>query len=78
MWRAFGAYGFRSWRERLSGIPQKRNEMMIKVIGLIFVILCMTMIVWTIIEYAFGTGFDQDKKLMDNIKKYDKKDDRNN
>jgi|TARA_B110000908_G_C10260299_1_gene458729 hypothetical protein len=52
--------------------------MMIKVIGLIFVILCMTMIVWTIIEYAFGTGFDQDKKLMDNIKKYDKKDDRNN
>jgi|TARA_R110001583_G_scaffold173615_1_gene327714 hypothetical protein len=45
---------------------------MIQIIGVIFVVACTAIAIISLIGYAFRTSFDQNKELMDNIKKFDK------
>ena len=51
-------------------------ELIAQIFGFTFVGIIMICLAWTIIEYIFTTiskPGDQNRKLMDNIKKFDKK-----
>jgi hypothetical protein len=46
---------------------------MIQIIGIVFVVACTSIALISIIGYALGSSFDQNKELMDNMNKFDKK-----
>ena len=46
---------------------------MIQIIGIVFDVACTAIAIISLINYVLGSGFDQNKELMDNMNKFDKK-----